>query len=99
MNGTSSRQKAIGPRPTSMKGRRRPSGVWNVSLQGPTTGDRVSGKNPSAPITSPITESEVVKLCSSVGSETEMVEIVKARTTVPSLRVHGMLRLIGENVG
>ena len=92
MNGTSSRQKAIGPRPTSMKGRRRPSGVWNVSLQGPTTGDRVSAKNPSAPITSPITEPEVVKECSSGGSATEIVVIEKARPNAPRPSVQSSRR-------
>ena len=39
MNGISSRQKPSGPSAASMNGRRRPSGVWNESLQGPITGD------------------------------------------------------------
>ena len=32
-----------------MNGRRRPSGVWNESLHGPTIGEIVSAKRPSAP--------------------------------------------------
>ena len=75
MNGISSRQNAIGPSPTSMNGRRRPSGVWNESLQGPTTGDSVSANSPSAPIASPISEPESVNVCSSGGSATEIVVI------------------------
>jgi len=49
MNATSARQKPIGPRPTSMNGRRRPIGVWNVSLHGPITSGSVSAKIPSEP--------------------------------------------------
>jgi hypothetical protein len=73
MNRISSRQNAIGPTATSMNGRRRPSGVWNESLQGPTIGrdrqreqalraDRDADQRP-----------ESVNVCSSGGSATEMV--------------------------
>ena len=41
MNGISSRQNPIGQSATSMNGRRRPSGVWKESLQGPTIGEIV----------------------------------------------------------
>ena len=37
MNGISSKQKPIGPSAASMKGRRRPIGVWKESLHGPIT--------------------------------------------------------------
>ena len=46
MNGISSRQKPSGPSAASMNGRRRPSGVWNESLQGPITGDTHSANTP-----------------------------------------------------
>ena len=59
MNAISARQKPIGPTATSMNGRRRPSGVWNVSLQGPITSGRVSAKTPSAASTAPISEVEL----------------------------------------
>src|SRR5438034_11358497 len=65
MNATSARQNAIGPSATSMNGRRRPSGVWNVSDQGPITGDSVSAKNPSAPRTSAISVPDDVYRASS----------------------------------
>ena len=52
MNGIRSRQKPSGPSAASMNGRRRPSGVWNESLQGPITGDTHRAKTPSAPSTS-----------------------------------------------
>ena len=45
--------KPIGPSAASMNGRRRPSGVWNVSLHGPITSGSVSAKKPSAASTSP----------------------------------------------
>src|SRR5205823_2670187 len=78
MNGTSSRQKAIGPSPTSMNGRRRPSGVWNESLHGPTIGESVKAKKPSAPMTRPIKEPDLVNVCRSGGRATEIVVIEKA---------------------
>src|SRR5436190_7716379 len=54
MKATSARQKPIGPSATSMNGRRRPSGVWNVSDHGPITGESASANSPSAPSTSAI---------------------------------------------
>ena len=56
MKAISARQKHIGPTATAMNGLRRPSGVWNVSLQGPITSGRVSAKSPSAASTAPISE-------------------------------------------
>ena len=66
MNAISARQKPIGPIATSMNGRRRPSGVWNVSLQGPITSGSVRAKMPSAASTAPISEVDVV-YCPSTG--------------------------------
>ena len=60
MNAISARQKPIGRTATSMNGRRRPSGVWNVSLQGPITSGNVSANSPSAASTTPISEVEPV---------------------------------------
>ena len=60
MKAISARQKPIGPTATSMKGRRRPSGVWNVSLQGPITSGSVSAKAPSAASTAAINDVELV---------------------------------------
>ena len=67
MNAISVRQKHIGPSATSMNGRRRPSGVWKVSLQGPITSGSVRAKTPSEPRTSPIRPPEEVKRPSSGG--------------------------------
>jgi len=67
MNGISSRQNPIGKSATSMKGRLRPSGVWNESLQGPTMGEIVSAKMPSAPRITPIRPPESVNRCSNGG--------------------------------
>ena len=67
MKATSARQNAIGPRATSMNGRRRPSGVWNVSLQGPITRGSVSAKIPSEPSTTAINARESVNFPSSGG--------------------------------
>src|SRR6476620_6017337 len=84
MNPISSRQNAIGPIATSMNGRRRPSGVWNESLQGPTIGETVSANRPSAPIATPISVPESVNVRSSGGSATEMVVTEKASPNAPS---------------
>ena len=61
MKGISSRQNPIGPSAASMKGRRRPSGVWKPSLQGPITGESSNAKRPSAPSTRPISVPDDVK--------------------------------------
>ena len=60
MNAIRARQKPIGPIATSMNGRRRPIGVWNVSLQGPITSGSVRAKIPSAASTAPISEVDSV---------------------------------------
>ena len=60
MNATSASANAIGPSATSMNGRLRPSGVWNVSLHGPITSGSVSAKTPSAASTSPTSVVESV---------------------------------------
>ena len=54
MNAIRARQNPIGPTATSMKGLRRPSGVWKASLHGPITSGSVSAKAPSAASTSAI---------------------------------------------
>ena len=67
MNAISAKQKAIGPTAASMNGRRRPSGVWNVSLHGPITSGSVSAKTPSAASTAAINDVESVYLPSTGG--------------------------------
>src|SRR6266516_2980556 len=92
MNGISSRQKPIGPIATSMNGRRRPIGVWNESLQGPTTGESRSAKTPSAPRTTPIRPPECVNLCRSGGRYAAVVVIEKASPNAPSPSVQSNRR-------
>src|SRR5512132_3643822 len=53
MKASSASANVIGPSAASMNGRRRPSGVWKVSLHGPITSGSVSAKTPSAASTSP----------------------------------------------
>ena len=60
MKASSASAKAIGPMAAAMNGRRRPSGVWNVSLHGPITSGSVSAKNPSAARTRPTSVVESV---------------------------------------
>ena len=60
MNASRASANAIGPSATSMNGRRRPSGVWNVSLHGPITSGSVRAKTPSAASTRPTSVSESV---------------------------------------
>ena len=67
MNAISARQKPIGPSAASMNGRRRPSGVWKVSLQGPITTGSVSANTPSAASTAAIIVRESVNRPSSGG--------------------------------
>ena len=67
MNASSARQKPSGPTATSMNGRRRPSGVWKPSLQGPITSGRVSANRPSAARTSAIRVVDPVKRSSNGG--------------------------------
>src|SRR5919198_1592216 len=87
MNGIRTRQNAIGPTATSMNGRRRPSGVWKVSLHGPITGERSSAKTPSARSTRAISVPELVKWPSSTGRKVSVV-IEKARPKAPSPSTH-----------
>ena len=84
MNAISARQKPIGPSATSMKGRRRPSGVWNVSLQGPITSGSEIANNPSAASTSAISVAEVVNCPSSGGRYAAVVVSEKASPKAPS---------------
>ena len=67
MNAISARQKPIGPSATSMNGRRRPSGVWKLSLHGPITSGSEIAKSPSAARTSAIRVADVVNWPSSGG--------------------------------
>lgn len=67
MKASRARQKAIGPSAASMNGRRRPIGVWNVSLHGPITSGRKSAKTPSAANTEALTLFESVKRSSNGG--------------------------------
>src|SRR6188472_2118030 len=83
MNATSSRQNPIGPSAASMNGRRRPSGVWKVSLHGPITGESAKAKTPSAPSTSPISVPESVKRSSNGGRYAAVVVIENARPKAP----------------
>src|SRR6188472_1617491 len=83
MNGISSSVNPRGPSAASMNGRRRPSGGWNVSLQGPITGDSVIAKTPSAPSTSPISVPESVKRERSGGRYAAVVVIENARPKAP----------------
>jgi hypothetical protein len=84
MNATSSRQNPIGPSAASMNGRRRPSGVWKVSLHGPITGESASANTPSAPSTSPISVPDSVKRSSSGGRYAAVVVIENASPKAPS---------------
>src|ERR687884_708375 len=95
MNGISRRKKPIGPSAASMNGRRRPSGVWNVSLHGPITGDSASANTPSAPSTSPIRVPESVKRSSNGGRYAAVVVIEKARPNAPNPSVQGSARPTG----
>src|SRR5262245_16975353 len=89
MNASSASANAIGPRAASMKGRRRPSGVWNVSLHGPITIGRVSAKNPSAASTSPTSVVELV-YCLRIGGRYAAVVVsaqASPRAPVPRTSV------------
>jgi len=92
MNGISRRQNPSGNSAASMNGRRRPSGVWNVSLHGPITGDSASANTPSAPSTSPISVPESVKRSSSGGRYAAVVVIENASPKAPRPRVQKSLR-------
>jgi hypothetical protein len=83
MNAISARQKPIGPSATSMNGRRRPRGVWNVSLHGPITSGSVIAKSPSAASTSAISVAEVVNWPSSGGRYAAVVVSENASPKAP----------------
>ena len=89
MNAISARQKPIGPSAASMNGRRRPSGVWKVSLQGPITTGSVNAKMPSAASTAAIIVRESVKRPSRGGRYAAVVVIEKASPKAPSPSTHG----------
>src|ERR1700675_3305208 len=93
MNAISRRQKPIGPIAASMNGRRRPSGVWNESLQGPMTGESRSANTPSAPRTRPISVPDSVKRWSSGGKYAAVVVIENARPKAPDPRIQKRLLL------
>ena len=84
MKAISARQNPIGPTATSMNGRRRPSGVWNVSLQGPITSGSVSAKIPSAASTAPISEVDSVYWPSTGGRYAAVVVRDQARPSAPT---------------
>ena len=84
MNAISARQNPIGPTATSMNGRRRPIGVWKVSLQGPITSGSVSAKTPSAASTAPISEVEPVYSPSTGGRYAAVVVSDQARPNAPT---------------
>ena len=83
MNAISARQNPIGPSATSMNGRRRPSGVWKVSLHGPITSGSVSANSPSAASTSAISVAESVNLPSSGGRYAAVVVSENASPKAP----------------
>src|SRR6476620_10210375 len=93
MNGISRRQKPSGPSAANMNGRRRPIGVWKVSLHGPITGDNVSANTPSAPSTSPINVPDSVNRCRSGGRYAAVVVIENASPKAPAPRIQKTLRL------
>src|SRR5436190_8451610 len=97
MKATSARQKPIGPSATSMNGRRRPSGVWNVSDHGPTTGDSASANSPSDPRTSAISVPESVNFPRST-CRYVVVVIAYARPNAPRPSDHTAPRRSGARL-
>src|SRR6476469_9979627 len=93
MNAISRRQKPIGPSAASMNGRRRPSGVWNESLQGPMTGESSRANTPSAPRTRPISVPDSVKRCNRGGRYAAVVVIENASPKAPDPRIQKRLLL------
>ena len=69
-----------------MNGRRRPSGVWNVSLHGPITSGRVSAKKPSAASTSPTSVVESVYRPRIGGRYAAVVVSAQASPSAPAPR-------------
>src|SRR5436190_7654495 len=94
MNAISARQNAIGPSATTMKGRRLPSGVWNVSLHGPITSGSARAKTPSAPRTRAMSVRESVKRPRIGGRYAAVVVIENARPKAPSPSSHTRPRLL-----
>src|SRR5215213_7095397 len=97
MKATSARQNPIGPRATSMNGRRRPSGVWKVSDHGPITGERRSANRPSDPSTSAISVPESVNLPSRT-CRYVVVVIAYARPNAPRPSDHTAPRCSGARM-
>jgi hypothetical protein len=95
MKATTARQKPIGPRATSMNGRRRPIGVWNVSLHGPITSGSVNANRPSDPSTSAISVLESVNRPSSGGRYADVVVNDKASPNAPRPSVQYLPRRRG----
>src|SRR5438876_5901200 len=97
MKATRARPKESGPSAASMKGRRRPIGVWKVSLHGPMTSGSVSAKKPSAAITDAISVAELVKCLRSGGRYARVVVIENASPNAPSPRLQTALRWGGTS--
>ena len=86
------RANAIGGTATAMNGRRRPIGVWNVSLHGPMTSGRVSAKIPSDARTAAISTAEPVNLESSGGRYAATTVIENASPNAPRPSDHSRFR-------
>src|SRR5512132_4380576 len=86
MKASSASANVIGPSAASMNGRRRPSGVWNVSLHGPITSGRVSAKTPSAARTSPTSVVDSVYRPRIGGRYAAVVVSDQARPSAPAPR-------------
>ena len=87
MKATIARQKPIGQSAASMNGRRRPIGVWKVSLHGPITSGSEIAKTPSAASTAAIIVFESVNFASSGGRYAAVVVIENASPKAPSPRI------------
>ena len=77
-----------------MNGRRLPSGVWNVSLQGPITSGSVKANRPSEPRTTAINVRELGELLSSGGRYADVVVSESASPNAPSPRIHDRPRCL-----
>ena len=75
-----------------MNGRRRPIGVWNVSLHGPMTSGSVSANNPSEPRITAMSVRESVNCSSSGGRYADVVVSENASPNAPRPSTHGRPR-------